>query len=94
MLKPFGLLFQINEVLYLINNLSKMITLVGYSGNVVYTSLIFVDLFLTLRNPFYPRGKRYPVYALLGVSAIVVTIIWLYLSIKDHGSSLTLFDQV
>ena len=28
-------------------------------------SIVFIDLYLTLRNPFFPRQKRYPMYIIM-----------------------------
>ena len=56
-------------------------------------SIIFIDLYLTLKNPFYPRKKRMLAYNLILIVVMIISSSTLLLSIANEGTSLNLYDS-
>ena len=50
-------------------------------------SIAFLDLYLSLKNPFYPRSKRQPMYLSMLAVIMLITSILLYHSLKRYGTS-------
>ena len=56
--------------------------------NIILNSLVFVDLFLTIRNPFYPRKRRMTTYLFVVLSVVITTfasMAFLYTIELDHN---------
>ena len=53
--------------------------------NIILNSLVFIDLFLTIRNPFYPRKRRMTSYSFIVIAVIVSTIAWVLWSYNTLG---------
>ncbi len=53
--------------------------------NIILNSLVFIDLFLTIRNPFYPRKRRMTSYSFIVIAVIVSTIAWVIWSYNTVG---------
>jgi hypothetical protein len=61
--------------------------------NILVNSFIFIDLFLTINNPFYPRFKRVRWYAIILLGSTIGLFSCLNKSIKDNGTSIALYDR-
>ena len=59
----------------------------------VFNAIIFVDLYLTLKNPFYPREKRTMYYYLLTACAMLTWIV-IYFIIKPDENVQIISDIV
>jgi hypothetical protein len=71
----------------------KLLTTVSAYLTLAANSLVFIDLYLTIRNPFYPRKKRFQKYLIiLGSMTLFFTTI-LFLSIKNEGTDLFLYSK-
>ena len=55
-------------------------------------SVIFIDLYLTLKNPFYPRKKRVWKYRIFLLMILVFALINMLKSIFTYQTSLNLYD--
>ena len=55
-------------------------------------SVIFIDLYLTLRNPFYPRKKRVWKYRIFLLMILIFALINMLKSIFTYQTSLNLYD--
>ena len=55
-------------------------------------SIIFIDLYLTLRNPFYPRKKRVWKYRLFLSNIFVFCLFIMLQSIFSYKTSINLYD--
>lgn len=70
----------------------KTIVIVSTYLYIVANSIVFVDLYLTLRNPFYPRKKRvirYKIFLLLIMGITLGLQLW---SILKNQTSINLYD--
>jgi len=56
-------------------------------------SIIFIDLYLTLKNPFYPREKRVSRYNLFLLVVFIFSAINIIYSIVTAGTNLNLYDK-
>lgn len=70
----------------------KVLFYVGTMLSIGLNSMIFIDLWLTLRNPFYPRRKRNKYYnmAIIGIIAYLCTI--MITNQRQKGTTLDLYD--
>ena len=55
-------------------------------------SIIFIDLYLTLKNPFYPREKRVSKYNAFLLVVFVFSAINIIVSIIADGTNLNMYD--
>ena len=75
--------------LYIFKPLSIFSTYLYFSLN----SIVFIDLYLTIRNPFYRRTKRYPLYlSILFMVMSVTTATLVYGTIK-YGATVTIYEE-
>lgn len=51
--------------------MEKYLYNMGIIGSLCFNSTVLIDLYLTLKNPFYPRGKRAKWYYLFCISVIL-----------------------
>ena len=51
--------------------------------NILLNCLLFIDLFLTMRNPFYQRSKRIPKYYALAFLLIAIINCTIYLTFVE-----------
>ena len=56
-------------------------------------SIIFMDLYLTLKNPFYPREKRVAKYNIFLMVVFLFSAINIIYSIVAEGTNLNLYDS-
>ena len=55
-----------------------------------FTALLFLDFYLSIRNPFYPRKKRYPTYFAAYLIFAVVSEIYIHVEFegnKNHNDT-------
>ena len=73
----------------------KPLVIVAQFLNMSLNTIVFIDLFLTMRNPFYPRKKRNPLYKIFAmfIMVLVATII-VYGRITRGKSTLNLYDNL
>lgn len=70
----------------------KVVTILFNLVNVATNSFYFLDIFLTIKNPFYPRQKRCTVYTSLLALFFVTMLCWLLFSIIRFGTTISLYD--
>lgn len=79
-------------ILSLYINFWKGIFYVGILLSIAYNSMIFIDLWLSLRNPFYPRRKRRKYYNLATITLLIYVFIILITNERKLGTTLNLYD--
>jgi hypothetical protein len=64
--------------------------------SMITNSLILIDLFLTLRNPFYPREKRAKKYQIAQILTFLIALgVIFHSEIKTVSSTIKLYsDQI
>jgi hypothetical protein len=60
---------------------------------IIVNSCIFIDLYLTIKNPFFPRSKRCRWYATTTIVVCLVFTTILIESISELGTGMTLYDK-
>ena len=70
----------------------KVTTILSTYLGIVVNSIIFIDLFLTLNNPFFPRKKRMIKYRLIVMTVVLAISVTLTYSIINDGTSVNLYD--
>ena len=56
--------------------------------------LIFLDLYLTIRNPFYPRSRRNRLYKMISINIMMVSVSTLIYSFFGEGTSVDLYSSL
>lgn len=52
--------------------------------DIILNSLVFIDLNLTLKNPFYPREKRKPLFFLLCIIPLIIQLTQYFIHYHDY----------
>ena len=71
----------------------KVVSYISIYLNLAANSLIFIDLYLTIRNPFYARQRRAKWYTLFFLAILAAITVMTAISINSYGTSLNLYDQ-
>ena len=77
---------------YIISWKVKVITLTYL--HLCSNSILFIDLFLTLKNPFYPRQKRVIKYKIFLFIVFIFSVSNIWISIRNNNTSINLYDNV
>jgi hypothetical protein len=70
----------------------KDTTMISTYMHLAANSIIFMDLYLTLKNPFYPREKRVTKYNIFLMVVFFFSAINIIYSIETSGTNLNLYD--
>jgi len=70
----------------------KITVIVSTYMAITANAIVFVDLYLSLTNPFFPRTKRMLSYYILMGLVTIWTITILINSISDNGTNINLYD--
>ena len=71
----------------------KVATIISTYMHLAANSIIFIDLYLTLKNPFYPREKRVSRYNIFLLVVFIFSAINILYSIISQGTNLNLYDK-
>ena len=71
----------------------KVLTIITTYMHLAANSIIFIDLYLTLKNPFYPREKRVAKYNIFILVVFIFSAINIIYSIVTAGTNLNLYDK-
>lgn len=71
----------------------KLLTTISAYMTLASNSLVFIDLYLTIRNPFYPRKKRFHRYMIILGSMTLFFSSLLLFSISKEGTDLFLYSK-
>ena len=71
----------------------KVATIISTYMHLAANSIIFIDLYLTLKNPFYPREKRVSKYNIFLLVVFIFSAINILYSIGNKGTNLNLYDK-
>lgn len=62
--------------------------------NIVTNGLIYIDLYLTLKNPFYPRSRRAKKYYIIMLSVFLVSSSISYYTYTNNTFTLKVYDKL
>lgn len=62
--------------------------------NIVTNGLIYIDLYLTLKNPFYPRARRAKKYFMILFCVFISSISVAIFAYKNNTISLNVYDKL
>ena len=81
------------RMLEYLNKSYKLITIMATNGCFALNAVVFVDLYLTLNNPFYPRNKRVIYYYLFTFVVMMVVLVTTIYSFRTDGVYPKIYDD-
>lgn len=69
----------------------KVFTILSQTMNIITNAIVIYDIYVVLRNPFYPRQKRCNQYALIITTISLVLMVYLFCVIDANQLSLSLY---